>query len=93
MTRRLIEAYVQRLGAGAGLPGVPGGAHRPGREALPLTVRGLSNTVIAERLFTGEATVGTHPNRTTTGLGFGGRARAVVVAYGTGLVVPGGSTG
>ncbi len=60
------------------------------REVLKLTARGLSNLEIADRLYISEATVKTHLNRTMTKLDLGSRAQAVVVAYETGLVTPGG---
>jgi DNA-binding NarL/FixJ family response regulator len=93
VTRRLVEAYASRAG------------HRP-REAEPppeldalttrevevlgLIGRGLSNLEIADRLYISEATVKTHLNRTMTKLDLDSRAQAVVVAYETGLVTPGG---
>jgi DNA-binding NarL/FixJ family response regulator len=93
VTRRLVEAYAGRAG------------HRP-RDAEPppelralttrevevlgLIGRGLSNLEIADRLYISEATVKTHLNRTMTKLDLDSRAQAVVVAYETGLVTPGG---
>ncbi|MEV5935966.1 histidine kinase [Streptomyces sp. NPDC052079] len=56
-------------------------------------VPGLSNTEIAEQLFISEATVKTHLNRTMTKPDLDSRDQAVVVAYETGLVTPGGTTG
>jgi DNA-binding NarL/FixJ family response regulator len=41
-------------------------------------------------LYVSEATVKTHLNRTMTKLDVGSRAQAVVVAYESGLVTPGG---
>lgn len=52
--------------------------------------RGLSNLEIAHRLGISAATVKTHLNHTMTKLGPDSRAQAVVIAYGTGLVIPGG---
>ncbi|WKX69243.1 response regulator transcription factor [Streptomyces sp. XD-27] len=60
-------------------------------EVLRLTGGGLSNAEIAEQLFISEATVKTHLNRTMTKLDLDSRAQAVVVAYESGLVTPGGS--
>jgi DNA-binding NarL/FixJ family response regulator len=60
-------------------------------EVLRLTARGLSNQEIAAELFISEATVKTHLNRAMTKLDLDSRAQAVVVAYETGLVTPGGA--
>lgn len=59
-------------------------------EVLKLIARGLSNLEIADRLCISEATVKTHLNRTMTKLDLDSRAQAVVVAYESGLVTPGG---
>jgi DNA-binding NarL/FixJ family response regulator len=59
-------------------------------EVLKLIARGMSNLEVADRLYISEATVKTHLNRTMTKLDLDSRAQAVVVAYETGLVTPGG---
>ncbi|MFJ9898435.1 response regulator [Streptomyces sp. NPDC091280] len=89
VTRRLIEAYVPSPG-----PVVATGAATESLtprecEVLRLVGTGLSNTEIAERLVLSTATVKTHLNRTMTKLALSSRAQAVVLAYETGLVVPG----
>ncbi|MFD4597086.1 response regulator [Streptomyces sp. NPDC058464] len=94
VTRRLVEAFAHRHGPGLG----PDAGPPPDLdvltsrevEVLKLTARGLSNLEIADRLYISEATVKTHLNRTMTKLDLGSRAQAVVVAYETGLVTPGG---
>ncbi|MGI5478959.1 response regulator [Streptomyces lavendofoliae] len=91
VTRRLVEAFAQRVGsARARRP--PGLDLLTGRETevLRLTARGLSNQEIAGELFISEATVKTHLNRAMNKLDLDSRAQAVVVAYETGLVTPGG---
>ncbi len=93
VTRRLVEAYVRRSEPVPDSPAPLEALTAREREVLLLTARGLSNTEIAERLFISEATVKTHLNRTMTKLDLDSRAQAVVVAYESGLVVPGGSTG
>ncbi|MER7185361.1 response regulator transcription factor [Streptomyces hyaluromycini] len=92
VTRRLVEAFAQRHGPGpdAGPPPDLDVLTSREVEVLKLTARGLSNLEIADRLYISEATVKTHLNRTMTKLDLGSRAQAVVVAYETGLVTPGG---
>ncbi len=90
VTRRLVEAYAPR----AERPAAPAGTldQLTGREldVLRLVAGGLSDPGIAQALVISESTVKTHLNRTMAELGIGSRAQAVVLAYETGLVVPGG---
>ncbi|MER5662960.1 response regulator transcription factor [Streptomyces mirabilis] len=62
-------------------------------EVLTLMGRGLSNTELAGALTLSEATVKTHVARIFAKLALRDRAQAVVLAYETGLVAPGGSAG
>ena len=60
------------------------------REVLTLMGRGLSNAELAQELILSEATVKTHVARIFAKLTLRDRAQAVVLAYETGLVAPGG---
>ncbi|MET9773475.1 response regulator transcription factor [Streptomyces sp. NPDC006367] len=96
VTRRLVEAYTRMPGpsspgpAETGPPPALAALTTREAEVLGLVARGLSNAEAAERLFISEATVKTHLNRTMAKLGLTSRAQAVVLAYETGLVTPGG---
>lgn len=59
------------------------------REVLSLVAEGLSNEEIARRLYLSPLTTKTHVSRVMTKLGARDRAQLVVVAYESGLVVPG----
>ncbi|MFJ4948836.1 response regulator [Streptomyces sp. NPDC088760] len=91
VTRRLVEAFArQQEPADTAPPPDLGVLTSREVEVLKLTARGLSNLEIADRLYISEATVKTHLNRTMNKLDLGSRAQAVVLAYETGLVTPGG---
>ena len=93
-TRRLIEHMAGSLPAPAAGdplddPRVASLTERE-REVLVLMARGRSNTEIGADLFVAEATVKTHVGRILAKLGARDRVQAVVAAYETGLVTPGG---
>jgi DNA-binding NarL/FixJ family response regulator len=90
ITRRLIEAFAQsperRLDAPPSLDELTARE----REVLALVGTGLSNGEIAEHLVLSPLTAKTHVSRLLMKLGARDRAQLVVVAYESGLVVPGG---
>ncbi|WP_405681387.1 MULTISPECIES: response regulator [unclassified Streptomyces] len=59
------------------------------REVLTLVARGLNNTEIADALALSPLTAKTHVSRIMGKLGVRDRAQLVIVAYESGLVVPG----
>lgn len=87
VTRRLIESYTasctvscpQRLNC----------LTPRELEVIRHVATGADNAEIARQLTLTEATVKTHLNRAMNKLGLNSRARAVVLAYETGLVTPG----
>ena len=60
-------------------------------EVLRLLATGLSNAELASRLFLSPTTVKSHVGRIPSKLDLRDRVHAVVFAYDTGLVTPGGS--
>ncbi|MFI0446383.1 response regulator [Actinomadura sp. 6N118] len=89
VTRRLIDRYVTGAVAPVTDTRLDVLTDRE-REVLGLVARGLNNTEIAGKLFLGETTVKTHVARILTKLHIRDRIQAVVVAYESGLVRPGG---
>jgi DNA-binding NarL/FixJ family response regulator len=95
ITRRLISEFASQRPRPRELKD-PGQASGPlaaltprETEVLRLIAAGLSNTEIAGRLVVTEETVKTHVSRVLSKLGLRDRTQAVVVAYESGLVVPG----
>ncbi|MDI6101850.1 response regulator transcription factor [Actinoplanes sp. NEAU-A12] len=88
VTRRLIEVY-SRSATPVSVPATLDTLTGRELEVLRLVATGRSNADIAAELTLGEATVKTHLNRVMAKLGLSSRAQAVVIAYETGLVVPG----
>ncbi|MGW2962339.1 response regulator [Streptomyces sp. NPDC001220] len=90
ITRRLVERFA-RVGADSAALHRDLGQLTPRElDVLRLLAQGLSNAELAARLHLSEATVKTHVSRVLGKLSLRDRAQAVVVAYETGLVTPGG---
>jgi DNA-binding NarL/FixJ family response regulator len=88
-TRRLIEAYVHGSRAVQADPALDTLTQRE-KEVLVLVAHGMSNAEIAAELVVSETTVKTHVARVLAKLGLRDRVQAVVRAYETGLIKPGG---
>jgi len=98
VTRRLISEFARLRPQAGTAAGAVTGAGRTAAltaltpretEVLRLVAEGLSNTEIAGRLVVTEETVKTHVSRILAKLGLRDRTQAVVVAYESGLVIPG----
>jgi DNA-binding NarL/FixJ family response regulator len=91
VTRRLLDRVGRRLPAPreASLPALEELTERE-RDVFELLARGLSNAEIAQELIVGEATVKTHVSNVLAKLDLRDRVQAVVLAYESGLIEPGG---
>jgi DNA-binding NarL/FixJ family response regulator len=89
VTRRMIEEFaaVKHAPVPAGF----GELTARERETFMLVARGLSNAEIATEHVVSDATVKTHVASVLSKLGLRDRVQAVVLAYETGLVRPGGA--
>jgi DNA-binding NarL/FixJ family response regulator len=89
VTRRLIEAFARRPPETSPSPSQLASLTARERDVLLLLARGRSNAGIAEVLFVSEATVKTHVGNLLAKLGLRDRVQAVILAYETGIVIPG----
>jgi DNA-binding NarL/FixJ family response regulator len=89
VTRRLIEAFARRPRETSPSPSQLASLTARERDVLLLLARGRSNAEIASVLFVSDATVKTHVGNLLAKLGLRDRVQAVILAYETGIVVPG----
>ena len=88
ITRRLIAEFAARAPQPDPRPRLSALTARE-REVLELVAAGLSNDEIAARLVLSPATAKTHVSRILTKTGVRDRAQLVILAYESGLTVPG----
>jgi DNA-binding NarL/FixJ family response regulator len=88
ITRRFVERFARPVAQQPSVQEIATLTARE-REVLVLMARGLSNAELADRLTLSEATVKTHVARVLNKLNLRDRVQAVVLAYETGLVMPG----
>jgi DNA-binding NarL/FixJ family response regulator len=92
VTRRLIEEFARIGSARRGRPAELDELTGRELDVLRLLARGMSNAEIAAALVLGDTTVKTHVAHVLGKLGLRDRVQAVVLAYESGLVTPGGAT-
>jgi DNA-binding NarL/FixJ family response regulator len=93
VTRRLITDFTRNPPAVTSVTPVPAALDvltSRETEVLMLIAQGMSNTQISDALCIAGETTRTHIKRILSKLGLHDRAQAVVIAYETGLVTPGG---
>jgi DNA-binding NarL/FixJ family response regulator len=88
VTRRLIAEFVAKAGPATPPPELAVLTDRE-REVMALAAHGLNNDEISTKLVVSPATTKTHISRAMSKLGARDRAQLVVLAYESGLVVPG----
>jgi DNA-binding NarL/FixJ family response regulator len=89
ITRRLIQEFASAVPPRAEPPKGLSELTARELEVFKLVARGLSNAEIAEELVVSETTVKTHVARVLMKLGLRDRVQAVVLAYESGVAVPG----
>lgn len=90
ITRRLVERFARRDADSAAIHRDLASLTARELEVLQLLAQGLTNAELAARLQLSEATVKTHVARILAKLALRDRVQAVIVAYESGLVSPGG---
>jgi DNA-binding NarL/FixJ family response regulator len=91
ITRRLVDRFVSGVRPGTAAPPELEELTARELEVLKLIACGLSNAEIGADLYVSEGTVKTHVARVLSKLGLRDRVQAVVFAYESGLVEPGGA--
>jgi DNA-binding NarL/FixJ family response regulator len=91
VTRRLIQEFARLAPTRRTRPAELDELTPRELEVLRLLARGMSNAEIAETLVLGDTTIKTHVAHVLGKLGLRDRVQAVVLAYESGLVVPGSS--
>jgi DNA-binding NarL/FixJ family response regulator len=89
VTRRLIAEFARHRPPHDGPPPELAALTTRELDVLRQVARGLSNTEIAAELIVGDATIKTHVAHILAKLGLRDRTQAVVLAYETGLILPG----
>jgi DNA-binding NarL/FixJ family response regulator len=92
ITKRLIQEFASAAPAAATPPKGLDELTARELEVFKLVARGLSNAEIAAELIVSETTVKTHVARVLMKLGLRDRVQAVVLAYESGISVPGRSS-
>ena len=90
VTRRLIADFTRKPPSVPATPAALSMLTSRETEVLMLIAQGMSNTQISDTLCIAGETTRTHIKRILSKLGLRDRAQAVVIAYETGLVTPGG---
>ncbi|WP_367139937.1 MULTISPECIES: response regulator [Streptomyces] len=90
VARRLVADFTSRGQTAPTAGPALGALTARERETLVLLGRGLSNAEIAAELVVSEHTVKTHVSNVLSKLGLRDRIQAVICAYETGLIAPGG---
>jgi DNA-binding NarL/FixJ family response regulator len=90
VTRRLVTEFTRKPPSITPIPAALDVLTSRETEVLTLIAQGMSNTQISDTLCIAGETTRTHIKRILSKLGLHDRAQAVVIAYETGLVTPGG---
>jgi DNA-binding NarL/FixJ family response regulator len=90
VTRQLLDQVGRRLPTAVSRAPADAGLTDREREVLCMLAAGMSNSEISDALVLSEATVKTHVSNLLGKLGLRDRVQAVIYAYESGLIAPGG---